>query len=43
MNKYIDYFVNTMGPAVQRIDAPHHAIEKYRGHLPDLLLKFWDE
>jgi hypothetical protein len=43
MNKYIDYFVKTMGPAVQRIDAPHPAIEKYRGHLPDLLLKFWDQ
>lgn len=36
-----EYFVSKFGEATQRVDVPASSIEKWRGKLPDQLLKYW--
>jgi hypothetical protein len=38
-----EYFISKFGEATHRIEAPQAAIDKWRGKLPDQLLKYWKE
>lgn len=39
----LDIFINHFGEADRRVAVPQSSIEKYRGTLPDLLLRYWQE
>jgi hypothetical protein len=43
MDENFAYFLEKMGPAVDRIYVPTSSIERYRGKLPDQLLAYWKE
>ncbi len=38
-----EYFLETMGPSLDRRDVPASTIERFRGKLPDQLLSYWQE
>jgi hypothetical protein len=43
MDEDFEYFLKKMGPAFDKHYVPTSSIERYRGRLPDQLLKYWDE
>jgi hypothetical protein len=43
MDEDFEYFLEKMGPAVQRRDVPRSSVERFRGKLPDQLLAYWLE
>jgi hypothetical protein len=43
MDEHFKIFVAKFGPQFGRREAPPSSIDRYRGILPDPLLKFWDE
>jgi hypothetical protein len=43
MDQYFEYFLEKMGPAIERRHVPPSSIEHYRGKLPDQLLAYWEE
>lgn len=43
MDEYFEYFLEKMGPPVHRRHVPSSSIERFRGKLPDQLLKYWEE
>ncbi|WP_426078371.1 GAD-like domain-containing protein [Janthinobacterium sp. PSPC3-1] len=38
-----EIFIDTFGEATQRVEVPTSSIEKWRGKLPDQLLKYWQQ
>lgn len=38
-----EYFLEAMGPSIDRRDVPASTIERYRGKLPDQFLSYWQE
>lgn len=42
MDDHFEYFLEKMGPAVERRHVPLPSIERYRGKLPDQLLRYWE-
>lgn len=38
-----EYFISKFGEATKHVDIPASSIEKWRGKLPDQLLKYWKE
>jgi hypothetical protein len=43
MDENFEYFLEKMGPAIEKRMVPPSSIERYRGRLPDQLLSYWDE
>jgi len=43
MDENFEYFLEKMGPAFDRQYVPVSSMDRYRGKLPDQLLKYWDE
>jgi hypothetical protein len=43
MDENFAYFLEKMGPAIDRLYVPTSSIERYRGKLPDQLLTYWKE
>jgi hypothetical protein len=43
MDEDFEFFLKKMGPAFDRQDVPTSSIDRYRGKLPDQLLKYWQE
>ena len=43
MDANFEYFLEKMGPAIERRYVPPSSIERYRGKLPDQLLSYWEE
>ncbi len=43
MDEDFEYFLEKMGPPIERKDVPESSIERYRGKLPDQLLTYWEE
>lgn len=43
MDEDFEYFLEKMGPALDKRYVPPSSIERYRGKLPDKLLAYWDE
>ena len=43
MDDHFSHFLKKMGPAIDKRSVPHSSIERYRGHLPDQLLAYWEE
>jgi len=43
MDENFEYFLEKMGPVIERRHVPASSIERYRGKLPDQLLTYWDE
>jgi hypothetical protein len=43
MDDDFEYFLKKMGPAFDKHYVPTSSIERYRGKLPEQLLKYWDE
>lgn len=43
MDEYFEYFLEQMGPPIDRREVPRATIDRYRGHLPDQLLTYWEE
>ncbi len=43
MDDDFEYFLDTMGPALDRRYVPPSSIARYRGKLPDQLLAYWEE
>lgn len=43
MDVDFEYFLETMGPPIERRYVPPTSIERYRGKLPDQLLSYWEE
>jgi hypothetical protein len=43
MDEDFEYFLEKMGPAIERRYVPASTIEHYRGKLPDRLLAYWEE
>ena len=43
MDEDFNYFLEKMGPAFDRQQVPMSSIDRYRGKLPDQLLKYWHE
>ncbi len=41
MDEDFEYFLEKMGPAVRTQEVPATSIERYRGHLPNQLLQYW--
>ncbi|WP_137940463.1 GAD-like domain-containing protein [Chitinivorax sp. B] len=41
-DEYFDFFLNKFGPAFARQWVPQSSIDRYRGNLPDQLLKYWE-
>lgn len=41
MDEDIEGFLEDFGPAIHTQDVPASSIERYRGHLPDRLLQYW--
>ncbi|WP_283204933.1 GAD-like domain-containing protein, partial [Chitinivorax sp. B] len=42
MDEDIEYFLKKFGPAFGRQWVPQSSIDRYRGKLPDQLLKYWE-
>ena len=43
MDEDFEYFLEKMGPAIDKRYVPPSSIERYRGKLPDQLLAYWEE
>jgi hypothetical protein len=43
MDEDFEFFLEKMGPAIQRRNVPQSSIERFRGRLPDQLLGYWRE
>lgn len=43
MDANFAYFLKKMGPPIDKRLVPPSSIERYRGHLPDQLLEYWNE
>jgi len=43
MDEDFEYFLEKMGPAIDKRYVPPTSIERYRGKLPDQLLAYWEE
>lgn len=43
MDEDFEYFLEKMGPAIERQYVPLSSIERYRGKLPEQLLTYWQE
>jgi hypothetical protein len=43
MDQLFEYFLQKMGPAIERLDVPPSTIERYRNKLPEQLLAYWQE
>jgi len=43
MDESFEYFLDKMGPAIEKRHVPPSSIEHYRGKLPEQLLDYWDE
>lgn len=43
MDEDFEYFLEKMGPAFDQQLVPPSSIERYRGKLPEQLLKYWEE
>lgn len=43
MDEDFEYFLEQMGPAIEKRAVPSASIERYRGRLPDRLLAYWQE
>jgi hypothetical protein len=43
MDDNFEYFLEKMGPAVDKRHVPPSSVERYRGKLPDQLLAYWEE
>lgn len=43
MDEDFKYFLEKMGPAIDKQDVPRSSIERYRGRLPNQLLTYWEE
>ncbi len=43
MDEDFNYFLEKMGPAIDKRYVPPSSIERYRGKLPDQLLAYWEE
>jgi hypothetical protein len=43
MDENFEYFLDKMGPPLEKRQVPASSIERYRGKLPDQLLSYWDE
>lgn len=43
MNEHFEYFLEKMGPAIDKRNVPPSSIERYRGKLPNQLLDYWQE
>jgi hypothetical protein len=43
MDENFEYFLEKMGPPVEKRHVPPSSIERYRGHLPNQLLAYWEE
>lgn len=43
MDEDFEYFLEKLGPAYERRYASSASLERYKGQLPDQLLKYWDE
>ena len=42
-DEYFDYFIGKFGEATSRVAVSSAAISKWRGRLPDQLLRYWEE
>jgi len=43
MDENFEYFLEKMGPAIDKRHVPQSTIDRYRGKLPDQLLSYWEE
>src|SRR5712691_3461504 len=43
MDEDFEYFLEKMGPTIDKLAVPESSIERYRGKLPDQLLTYWKE
>lgn len=43
MDEDFEYFLEKMGPAIDKRHVPLSSIQRYRGKLPDQLLSYWEE
>lgn len=43
MDEDFEYFLEKMGPSIDRRYVPPSSIERYRGKLPDQLLSYWEK
>ena len=43
MDENFEYFLEKMGPAIDKRHVPPSSIDRYRGRLPDQLLSYWEE
>jgi hypothetical protein len=43
MDEDFEYFLENIGPAIDRRDASESQVSRYRGRLPDQLLHYWQE
>lgn len=43
MDEDFEYFLEKMGPSIEKRHVPPSSIERYRGKLPDRLLHYWQE
>jgi hypothetical protein len=43
MDEDFEYFLEKMGPAVHKRHVPQSSLDRYRGKLPDQLLRYWEE
>ena len=43
MDENFEYFLEKMGPCIEKRVAPPSSIERYRGKLPNQLLAYWEE
>ena len=43
MDENFEYFLEKMGPAIEKRYVPPTSIERYRGKLPNQLLSYWEE
>lgn len=41
MDEYFDSFLEDLGPAINKREVPTASLERYRGHLPNKLLQYW--
>ncbi|SFF82114.1 hypothetical protein SAMN05518865_10532 [Duganella sp. CF458] len=43
MDEYFGYFLEKMGPPIQKRHVPPSSVKRFRGKLPDQLLAYWEE
>jgi hypothetical protein len=43
MDENFEYFLEKMGPAIEKRHVPATSIDRFRGKLPDQLLSYWEE